>query len=328
MRIICTNQTGKGCKTVIIATNGVNSVLDNITAVFGPKQRSELLQMTSPVELDAKMVLEELEPNFSSDNLQEIDLSRFNIDGWISSCNHGSGRSSKDRQFIYINSRPCEPKKILKTINEMYHRYNSNQSPFVYLNIIVQRSDVDVNITPDKRQLMLNNENVLLLVLKTCLSKTFGNVPSTFKMQNLDLSSNKSETISEMDTIPNSKAFSQMLSQWKLTGRTDNPSTSDKVIKRKVTNDVDCKNMKMRKIQEFLSQNNDNTAPLSDDETLPTTMDETMDQSMDDNNHTKDTDSPSNYSNLSEPETNSIPEQHKIKIEKSVCNSLLKYYSL
>lgn len=321
VRIICTNQNEKGSKTVILTTNGVNSVVDNITAVFGSKQRSELLQMTSPVELDAQSVLEDLEPNSSSDitdNL-EIDLTRFNISGWISSCSHGSGRSSKDRQFIYVNSRPCEPKKILKVINEIYHRYNGTQSPFVYLNIIVERSDVDVNITPDKRQLLLNNENVLLLVLKHCLLKTFDSVPSTFKMQNLALSSNKTEKDPESDTIPNPKKFSQMLSQWKLTGRTDNACESEKVIKRKVTTEVENRNMKMRKIQEYLSKSHDNTAPLSDD-------DATMDHSLVDNNQSGDTDSPSHYLELSIREDSGIPEQQH-EIEASVCISGLPYYT-
>lgn len=38
----------------------------------------------------------------------------FEIDGYVSSCDHSYGRSSKDRQFYFINSRPCEPPKVLK----------------------------------------------------------------------------------------------------------------------------------------------------------------------------------------------------------------------
>lgn len=37
----------------------------------------------------------------------------FELDGYISSCDHSGGRSSKDRQFYFINSRPCEPLKVL-----------------------------------------------------------------------------------------------------------------------------------------------------------------------------------------------------------------------
>ncbi|KAG4065221.1 hypothetical protein HA402_012663 [Bradysia odoriphaga] len=314
VRIMCTNQTVKGTKSLIMATNGGRSVMDNISAIFGPKQVFDVLQITPPSELDetqTRAVLEELDPNSSSENndsLSEIDLNRFTIDGWISTCHHGSGRSSKDRQFIFINSRPCEPKKITKIVNEMYSRYNSNQNPFVFLNIIVQRSDVDVNITPDKRQLLLNNENVLLLVLKACLLKTFENVPSVFRMQNLNLSASSAANKSEIVTAPNPKKFSQMLSQWKKTGHTDNPITSEKIVKRKVCDEVESRNLKMRKIQSYLSQKQDETIPMSDDETLSSSID----QSMIDRSRTTE------ISFLNPPESTSTPErQHDLKLEQT-----------
>jgi DNA mismatch repair protein PMS2 len=34
------------------------------------------------------------------------------LEGYISSCAHGQGRSTTDRQFFYVNSRPCEPTKV------------------------------------------------------------------------------------------------------------------------------------------------------------------------------------------------------------------------
>ncbi len=328
VRIFCTNQSQKGVKSLIMSTNGGSSVMDNISAVFGPKQVFDLLQITPTTDLDEtqiKSILEELEPNSSNElsemNLNEINLKRFTIDGWISSCHHGSGRSSKDRQYIYINSRPCEPKKISKIINEMYNRYNSNQSPFVYLNIIVQRSDVDVNITPDKRQLLLNHENLLLLILKACLSKTFSGVPSMFKMQNMNLSATKTEkklTSVDDDTTPNPTKFSQMLSQWKKTGHTDKPCEPEKLVKRKVADEVETRNLKMRKIQEYLSQPHDETVPMSDDETLSSSID----QSMIDKSHTYLSDS----SYLNQPESSSTPErQHDFNI-KVEGNSVRKFH--
>lgn len=284
VRIICTNQNQKGIRAMIMSTNGGSSVMDNISTVFGAKQVFDLLRIVSPADLDVeqiKAVLEEVEPNSSSDvidNLSDADLKRFSIDGWISTCQHGAGRSSKDRQFIYINSRPCEPKKVAKIINEMYNRFNQNQNPFVFLNIIVKRSEVDVNITPDKRQLLLHNENVLFLVLKACLYKTFSSVPSTYKLQNLNLSSKQPESTSREDsfieTAPNPTKFSQMLAQWKKTGQTCNPSSSEKVTKRKVVDEVQGSNMKMRKIQDYLRL--DETVPVSDDETLSSSIDQSM----------------------------------------------------
>lgn len=54
-------------------------------------------------------------------------------------------------------------------MNEVYHMYNRHQYPFVALNIAVASECVDVNVTPDKRQIFLQEEKLLLAILKTSL---------------------------------------------------------------------------------------------------------------------------------------------------------------
>nr|XP_021507441.1 mismatch repair endonuclease PMS2 [Meriones unguiculatus] len=97
----------------------------------------------------------------------------FHISGFISHCTHGAGRSSTDRQFFFINRRPCDPAKVSKLTNEVYHMYNRHQYPFVVLNISVDSEHVDINVTPDKRQILLQEEKLLLAVLKTSLIGMF-----------------------------------------------------------------------------------------------------------------------------------------------------------
>lgn len=283
-RIICTNQNKKGVKTTIMSTNSSpNSVLDNITAVFGAKQSTNLVKLKDPIndgEQLSESILEEL--NVSTDitvkELEKIDFNRFKIDGWISSCRHGSGRTAKDRQFFYINSRPCEPKNIAKLTNEMYRQYNIHQVPFVYLNISIDRCDIDVNITPDKRTILVNDEKILLLALKRSLLNTFGTIPSTFKLQNLDsfvmsqkpvktldlsASDSKCDSDDDIDTTkierirPDSNKFANMMTQWRITGRTDEPAVNAVSVrnKRKQTEEIDARNLKMKKIQEYLTAN-------------------------------------------------------------------------
>lgn len=91
---------------------------------------------------------------------------------------------------------------MTKLVNEVYHMYNRHQYPFVALNIAVasgkqitelklflqQTRDflfymsvfcgvisecVDVNVTPDKRQIFLQEEKLLLAILKTSLINMF-----------------------------------------------------------------------------------------------------------------------------------------------------------
>uniref|UniRef100_A0A182FMQ8 MutL C-terminal dimerisation domain-containing protein n=1 Tax=Anopheles albimanus TaxID=7167 RepID=A0A182FMQ8_ANOAL len=193
VRIICTNQSTKGAKSVIMSTPGSKRVLDNVTALFGPRQTADLLELKPAIGSNGK--IQDLEESDFDDSLaltqEEVDnfnLSQYTIEGYISSCAHGAGRSSKDRQFYYVNSRPCEPRQISKLINDAYHRYNVHQQPFVYLNLKLDRSEVDVNLTPDKRMVLMNKEKIIMLAIRKSIKKTFGNVPSSFKVQNLNLS--------------------------------------------------------------------------------------------------------------------------------------------
>ncbi|XP_031194513.1 mismatch repair endonuclease PMS2 isoform X2 [Mastomys coucha] len=97
----------------------------------------------------------------------------FYISGFISQCTQGAGRSATDRQFFFINQRPCDPAKVSKLVNEVYHMYNRHQYPFVVLNVSVDSECVDINVTPDKRQILLQEEKLLLAVLKTSLIGMF-----------------------------------------------------------------------------------------------------------------------------------------------------------
>lgn len=181
IKFICTNTTGTGSKSTVTSTDGKETVRDNIVNVFGTRQIASLIDVE--LKHPNAEVLKEYEIKLSAE-----DPLPFTAEFLISSVIHGSGRSVNDRQFYYINSRPCEPSKIMKLVNEIYKLFNSNQYPFVFLNIITKSILVDVNITPDKRQVFLENEKLLLAIIKTSLLAAFKEFPSTYKMQNLNLS--------------------------------------------------------------------------------------------------------------------------------------------
>ena len=63
----------------------------------------------------------------------------FQISGYVSKAEHGLGRSSADRQFFYINKRPCDIIKVSRVVNEVYHMYNRHQYPFVVMDISLAR---------------------------------------------------------------------------------------------------------------------------------------------------------------------------------------------
>ncbi|XP_069342685.1 mismatch repair endonuclease PMS2 isoform X13 [Eulemur rufifrons] len=88
----------------------------------------------------------------------------FYVSGFISQCAHGVGRSSTDRQFFFINRRPCDPAKVSRLVNEVYHMYNRHQYPFVILNISVDSGNlIKMHAAEMEKPLSEKQENSLSL---------------------------------------------------------------------------------------------------------------------------------------------------------------------
>lgn len=93
----------------------------------------------------------------------------------------GEGRHAPDRQMFFVNTRPCGLPQVAKVFNEVYKSYNISQSPFVFANILLDTSmwysnisiyllimpdAYDVNVSPDKRTILLHEQNTLLDALR------------------------------------------------------------------------------------------------------------------------------------------------------------------
>ncbi|XP_051877095.1 mismatch repair endonuclease PMS2 isoform X2 [Pristis pectinata] len=203
IRITCTNQIGQGKKNPVICTSGCSTLKENISAVFGSKQLQSLVPFVQLSPSEA--ICEDY-----GINPVDIPEKLYTITGFVSRSDHGVGRSSTDRQFFFINQRPCDPLKISKLINEVYHMYNRHQYPFVALNVCVDSACVDVNVTPDKRQILLQEEKLLLAILKTSLIQMYDsdanklNVNQKFhQMTVLGNSEKVPQTVSLESSVPN-----------------------------------------------------------------------------------------------------------------------------
>ena len=62
------------------------------------------------------------------------------VKGLISKFAVGCGRNGTDRQFFFVNGRPCAPSKVQKAFNEVYRSFNATQSPFVIADFILPPS--------------------------------------------------------------------------------------------------------------------------------------------------------------------------------------------
>jgi DNA mismatch repair protein PMS2 len=92
--------------------------------------------------------------------IKDCQADNYKISGYVSTCQHGEGRSKADRQFFFINQRPCDLASMSKSLNEVYHGFNRHQNPFsiIMINVTDHLGSVDINLTPDKRQILLEKE--------------------------------------------------------------------------------------------------------------------------------------------------------------------------
>ncbi|XP_045517260.1 mismatch repair endonuclease PMS2 isoform X1 [Pieris brassicae] len=308
VKITCSNQTQSNSKSVVLATTGSQSYKDNIASVFGHKQIQSILEINTEnvsnikenifkglsaelKEHNETIEIEDVEIDLSEDS-NDADANKTHndqsdsfslsqksqgyknipspveLEGFISSCEHGSGRSSTDRQLYYVNSRPCEPTKIIKLVNEIYKQYNSNQYPFVFLNIIIDRVTVDVNVTPDKRKVFLTKEKAILDVVKASLIKLFENIPSTLKL-NSTFSEDHSKVI--VPNLSQPRIFNSFMQQFNKNdeGRTNLSEISEKDksndLKRKLPSNSDSLIPKIKRIYETDDKNNDNEIPINNE---------------------------------------------------------------
>ncbi|GFY69738.1 mismatch repair endonuclease PMS2 [Trichonephila inaurata madagascariensis] len=186
--IMCYNTSDKGKKTLVLSTSNCQTFEDTIASVFGNKQMNQIMKIIP--HPPSKEILDEYFLPETAAEISEV----FKLEGYISNSNHGEGRSSTDRQFYFINGRPCDLPKVSRLINEVYHTFNKNQYPFVFLNIILNVGCADVNVTPDKRQIFIPDEKVLLAFIKATLYNMYIRQPAQMNISVLNFATQKKES--------------------------------------------------------------------------------------------------------------------------------------
>ncbi|KAG0206464.1 hypothetical protein BGX28_002097 [Mortierella sp. GBA30] len=180
VRISCVSQTDKKPAMTYIATSGNATIRQNIINVFGPKSMIDVIDFELEI-VQGNTDMSNRDKEHSIDEEEEHDHGGgIVLTGHISSPSFGKGRSSGDRQYLFINGRPCVLPKISRVINEVYHSFNTNQSPFLVANLILPTSYYDVNVSPDKRTIFLHNERMIVEELRNKLTELFEPSRSTF----------------------------------------------------------------------------------------------------------------------------------------------------
>ena len=165
--------TASGKKQLMLSTLKNNSIQKNILNIFGSSGFYGLAEMK--LDLDLNPYKPQIFKKYmESGTFNELDY-RIEVSGYISKNSFGCGHNSKDRQLIYINKRPIEYPLIVKCCNEVYRTFNNVQYPVFFLNINLLSEFIDVNVTPDKRTILLHNERYVIDILRDELTKYFDN---------------------------------------------------------------------------------------------------------------------------------------------------------
>ncbi|KAI0300705.1 hypothetical protein B0F90DRAFT_1722574 [Multifurca ochricompacta] len=168
------NTPDGGKKTTQLRTDGATSIRASIGALWSPKQLENLVDLNLSFRVvPDKAVLRRREEG-------TVESHQIRVEGLVSKFAPGAGRAGTDRQFFFINGRPCAPVKVQKAINEIYRTFNASQSPFIIADFILPTDSCDINVSPDKRTILLHSENNLIEALKVALTESFDTTRSDF----------------------------------------------------------------------------------------------------------------------------------------------------
>lgn len=168
VKFTVSQQPNKGKRIVLFSTKGNKTTRENIINVFGAKTMTALIALDLRLQLEPTGGLSQKLNTQGGDRPQDVW-----IRGSVSRPVHGEGRQTPDRQLFYVNSRPCALPQFAKVFNEVYRSFNSSQSPFIFADIQLDTHLYDVNVSPDKRTILLHDQSHMLDNLRDALTELF-----------------------------------------------------------------------------------------------------------------------------------------------------------
>ncbi|KAH6688078.1 hypothetical protein F5X68DRAFT_152579 [Plectosphaerella plurivora] len=165
LKFTVSQQPSKGKRIVLFSTKGNPTTRENIINIFGTKTMGALLELDVHLEFQPTLASRAGQP--SQENAQ------VHVKGFVSRPVQGDGRQTPDRQMLFVNSRPCLLPQFSKVFNEVYRIHNPSQSPFVLADIRLDTHLYDVNVSPDKRTILMHEQVCMLEELRAALVQLF-----------------------------------------------------------------------------------------------------------------------------------------------------------
>ncbi|KAK0745051.1 hypothetical protein B0T21DRAFT_280404 [Apiosordaria backusii] len=198
VKFTVSQQPTKGKRMILFSTKGNPTTRDNIINVFGVKTMNALINMDLKLQLTpttGPLVKGKAKVDGSSTEVRVL--------GHVSRPTPGEGRQTPDRQMFYVNGRPCGLPQFVKVFNEVYRSYNASQLPFIFADIQLDTHLYDVNVSPDKRTILLHDQGQMLDNLRESLIELFETQDVTIPVsqaQGLKQTSFKKPTLARSQT--------------------------------------------------------------------------------------------------------------------------------
>lgn len=194
-KVSISNVNSDGPKSTVFSTQCSVRLLDNVSTLFGSKFASSLVPIDLEVRVEcgnAVHVVEDDSLELEGDNTATYDNvlvspapsteRPIRISGLVSKVGIGVGRCDNDRQFMFCNSRPVDLSRFAKALNEVWRRYEMKQKPAFVLNVLVPSGMFDINMTPDKREVLIVQEQLVIEKLKAVVDALYAPVRNTMQL--------------------------------------------------------------------------------------------------------------------------------------------------
>lgn len=184
VKLSVSQQPTKGKRVALFSTKGNRTTRENIINIFGARTMSALVLLD--LELEIQPTKTTVNPEATPGTKSDANIVR--VVGHISRPSPGDGRQMPDRQMFFVNGRPCGLPQFAKTFNEVYRSFNHSQSPFIFADVRLDTQMYDVNVSPDKRSILLHDQGRLLDTLRKSLATLFDSHDCTVPVSELGVS--------------------------------------------------------------------------------------------------------------------------------------------
>lgn len=150
VRFSIVHMTNNKNRNVQLTTDGSGDMLKTVGRVFGNELKGHLMSVDFSFDV-----------NYTKRGFLGVeDLPSYvvRVTGLVSKPIFGMGRNANDKQLLFINKRPFTMKKLQKVFQDVYTSFVHLQRPVMIINFDIPPSAYDVNVSPDKRTIMLHNE--------------------------------------------------------------------------------------------------------------------------------------------------------------------------